>query len=616
MGETMRIEDYGLISDMHTAALVGVNGSIDWLCLPRFDSPACFAALLGTEDNGFWRIAPADTARKSSQQYRDSTMVLETVFETESGVVRVVDCMALRDPDRSIVRLVEGVSGEVPMRMQLAIRFDYGKAIPWVQAEDGGVLAVAGPDALVLRTEVPTRGENFTTVADFSVKKGESKSFVLTWYPSHQPMPEPADPRRLLSHAEAYWREWVGRCTYDGPWKDHVVRSLLAFKAMTFAPTGGIVAAVTTSLPEHVGGMRNWDYRYCWLRDTAFTLSSMMLAGYTEEAAKWIEWLLRAVAGDAAQLQTMYGPAGERRLTEVELSHLSGYENSKPVRIGNAACEQFQLDVYGEVMSALHQARVLKIPAGDAAWRLQRHLVEFVENHWEEPDEGIWEIRGPRRHFTHSKVMAWVAIDRAVKAVEEFQLEGDADRWKKLRDQMHETICREGYNAKRGAFTQFFGSDLIDASALLIPLVRFLPANDERVVRTIEAIQRDLTVDGFVIRYKTGDSSAIDGLPAGEGVFLPCSFWLAACLSTLGRHQEAKAILERLIKLSSPLGLYSEEYEPRQKRLLGNYPQAFTHVALIRAVQRIAAAEKGLDPAEHSAFDPMQGHLASKEARG
>lgn len=593
----MKLECYGFIGDTHTGALVGLNGSIDWLCFPRFDSPACFAALLGTEENGCWRIAPADTEAKATHRYRQDTLILETEFETKGGRVRVVDCMPVRGSFREVVRVVEGVSGRVPMEMKLIIRTDYGRTVPWVRHGDGGLLAIAGPDALVLRASVPTHGEGLTTVARFAVAEGERQTFVLGWHRSHDVAPDPIDPLRAVQHTEYYWKEWAARCTYHGEWREQVVRSLLTLKALTYAPTGGIVAALTMSLPEEIGGVRNWDYRYCWLRDATFTLYSFMEAGYTEEAAAWSDWLLRAVAGDPAQLQIMYGAAGERMLTEVELKYLAGYENSRPVRMGNAASEQFQLDVYGEVMDAMHLARSVGIRGGADAWRLQRHLADFVVKHWAEPDEGIWEIRGPRRHFTHSKVMAWVAVDRAVKAVEEHGFEGDLDTWRSVRQQIHDDVCAHGYHAGRKAFTQYYGGDRLDASLLMIPLVGFLPATDPRVTSTIEAIQRDLMRDGLVYRYHPDASGDVDGLPPGEGAFLPCTFWLVDCLCLLGRRDEARKLFCELVDFGNELGLLAEEYDPRRRRLVGNFPQAFSHVGLVNSAQNLT--EEHFSPAEH-----------------
>jgi GH15 family glucan-1,4-alpha-glucosidase len=594
----MKLEDYGFIGDTHTGALIGINGSIDWLCTPRFASDACFAALLGSEKNGCWQISPKKPVRRAHHAYRQDTLILETTFETEDGAVRLIDYMPPRGKFRDVVRIVEGIRGRVEMESKLIIRFDYGLTIPWVKQSPEGLVAVAGPNALVLRADVPTFGEDLSTLARFSVGEGERKSFILTWYPSHLEPPAPINSWYSLTETENYWRKWAARCTYRGEWREAVVRSLLTLKGLTYGPSGGIVAALTTSLPEKLGGVRNWDYRCCWLRDATFSLYSFMMAGYTEEAAAWSHWLLRAVAGDPAQLQIMYGASGERRLTEVKLTHLSGYENSSPVRIGNAASEQFQLDVYGEIMDAMHLAREMKIECDPAYWHLQRHLIDFVEAHWMMPDEGIWEIRGPRRHFTHSKVMAWVAIDRAVRSVEEFGLEGDVDRWRKLRQEIHDEVCAKGFHPERGAFTQFYGSDKLDASLLMMPLVGFLPISDDRMRSTVELIQKELLVDGFVLRYHTEGSAAVDGLPPGEGAFLPCTFWLADCLHLMGRDDEARAIFKRLLDIRTSLGLMAEEYDPEQRRLVGNFPQAFTHVGLINTARNLSPKP---GPAEHRA---------------
>lgn len=589
----MRIEDYGFIGNLRTAAMVGRNGSIDWLCLPRFDSRACLAALLGSEENGAWLLAPRDPAGPGRQRYRPDTLVLETEFETTTGLVRVIDFMPPHARFRELIRIVEGVRGETAMHCRLRARFDNGKTVPWVWQDEEGLNLVAGPDALLLRTDVPTRGESLATVADFIVAAGERKAFVLTWHRSHLGPPDEIDPERALEQTERYWQEWSSRCNYRGEWRDAVVRSLLTLKALTYAPTGGIVAAATTSLPERIGGVRNWDYRYCWLRDATFTLYALMEAGYTAEAEDWIGWLLRAVAGDPAQLQIMYGAAGERDLTELILEHLAGYEGSRPVRVGNAASGQFQLDVYGEVMDALHLARRSGLRMGANAWHLQRHLVDFVARHWREPDEGIWEVRGPRQHFTHSKVMAWVAVDRAVKAVEEFHLAGEADRWRALRDEMHADICAHGFHPGRGAFTQAYGSDRLDASLLMLPLVGFLPPADRRIRGTIEAIRRELMTDGLVYRYRSDESAPLDGLPPGEGAFLPCSFWMVDCLHLIGEGAAARRLFEQLLGMRSPLGLLAEEYAPASRRLLGNFPQAFSHVGLVNSAQNLQRAIVG-----------------------
>ena len=584
----MKIEDYGFISDTQTAALVGKNGSIEWLCLPRFDSASCFAALLGDEENGRWRICPATPEYISRQRYRGDTLILETEFETATGRVLVTDCMPPRGRYPDVIRIVEGISGNVPMQMKLVIRFDYGTTVPWVRRRDGGTVAIAGPDAVILRTDVETHGENLSTASEFTVSAGEKRFFVLTWFPSHEPAPEPERAFEAVASAEKYWTEWTEQCSYRGEWRDDVVRSLITLKGLTYAPTGGIVAAATTSLPERIGGVRNWDYRFCWLRDATFTLYALMAGGYREEASAWRDWLLRAAAGCKSQLQIMYGPAGERRLPELELPHLGGYENSQPVRVGNAASRQFQLDVFGEVIDAMHQARRHGIDCSEESWRLERHVMALLESRWQEPDEGIWEIRGDRRQFTHSKVMAWVAADRAIKAVESFGFDGDASRWKVLRQRIHEEVCAQGYDADRNTFTQFYGSKKLDASLLMIPLVGFLPVTDRRVRGTIETIERDLVSDGFVLRYHPGESASVDGLPPGEGTFLPCSFWLTDCLHLLGRDADARRWFERLLSVKSPLGLLSEEYDPQCKRLVGNFPQAFSHVGLVNTAYNLA----------------------------
>ena len=587
----MKIEDYGFVSDLHTGALVGVNGSIDWLGFPRFDAAACFAALLGNAGNGHWQISPAHPVRNATQRYRGNTLILETAFETDQGVLKLTDFMPPRAGAPALVRIVEAIDGAVDVTLHLTIRFDYGLAVPWVQRIEGGLTAVAGPDALILRSAIPLQGRNedLSSNANFRVEPGVKQTFALNWYPSHEDPPPPLDVDGALAGTERFWEDWAAKCSYEGEARDLVMRSLLTLKALIYAPTGGIVAAATTSLPEQIGGVRNWDYRFCWLRDATLTLYSLMQSGYTEEAEAWTNWLLRAVAGDPEQMQIMYGVAGERRLQEFELTHLSGYENSRPVRIGNAASEQFQLDVYGEVMDALHLARTVGIRSGEASWGLQRHLVDFVAAHWKQPDEGLWEIRGPRRHFTHSKVMAWVAIDRAVKAIEQFGLEGDLAGWKALREQIHQEVCAKGYNPKRQAFTQYYGADQLDASLLLVPIVGFLPPSDERVRNTVDRIQQELMVDGFVLRYATSGSESVDGLPPGEGSFLPCSFWLVDCLWLLGRHDEAQALFKRLVSKRSPLGLMSEEYDARRQRQVGNTPQAFTHVGLVNAARTLYA---------------------------
>ena len=605
----LRIEDYALIGDTQTAALVGRDGSIDWLCVPRFDSGACFAALLGDERNGRWLLAPAGGGRVT-RRYREGTLVLETEFETPDGAVRVVDCMPPRGEAPDVVRLVEGVRGRVRMRMQLVIRFDYGHVVPWVRRHEGGLLAVAGPDALCLHTPVQTRGEDLTTVAEFWVAEGERVPFVLTWHPSHRPPPRPVDPVAAVPETEAWWSAWSSRARLPSEWRGPILGSLVVLKALTYAPTGGMVAAPTTSLPEQLGGVRNWDYRYCWLRDATLALDALVAAGYTEEAQAWRDWLLRAVAGNpTADPQALYGPAGERRLTELELDCLPGYDGAGPVRIGNAAVSQLQLDVYGEVMDAMALSRRAGIPPDPFAWPLQRALLESLESRWREPDEGIWEVRGPRRHFTYSKVMAWVAMDCAVEAVERFELAGPVERWRRLRSEIHEEVCREGYDHERNTFVQHYGSSRLDASLLAIPLVGFLPPSDERVRGTMEAVRRELCEDGLVLRYRTGDGEDVDGLPPGEGAFLPCTFWLADNLALLGRTAEARAVFDRLLGLRNDVGLLSEEYDPAAGRLVGNFPQAFSHLSLVNTGRLLARGEPTLPNRAR-----RRGHAATEPA--
>jgi GH15 family glucan-1,4-alpha-glucosidase len=583
---SQRIENYGLVGDTHTAALIGRDGSVDWLCFPRFDSAACFAALLGDERHGRWLLAPAGAVRQVSRRYRPGTLVLETDFESEDGIVRIVDCMPPRQKHPNLVRVVEGVAGRVRMRMQLVARFEYGSIVPWVTRRGHLLSAVAGPDALTLRSPIKTRGEALTTVADFAVDAGDSVPFVLTWHLSYERAPRAIEPQRAIAETEAWWREWSSRCSYEGEWREAVERSLIVLKALTYAPTGGIVAAVTASLPEQLGGVRNWDYRYCWLRDATFALYALMTAGYTSEARAWRDWLVRAVAGEPKQMQIMYGVAGERRLTELELPWLPGYEGSAPVRIGNGAAEQYQLDVYGELMDSLHQARGAGIPTHPAAWHVQRVLLDFLESAWRQPDDGIWEVRGPRRNFTHSKVMAWVALDRAVKAVERFGLGGPVDHWRSLREEIHAEVCRDGYDAERNSFTQYYGSTELDASLLMIPLVGFLPPTDRRVAGTVEAVQRELVHDGFVRRYST--HADVDGLPAGEAAFLVCTLWLADNLALLGRRRDARQLFERVLDLRNDVGLLSEEYDSASRRLVGNFPQALSHVGLVNTAHNLA----------------------------
>ena len=574
---TCAIEDYALIGDCETAALVGRNGSIDWLCWPRFDSGACFAALIGTSDNGRWLMTALDPKARISRRYRDHTLILETSIETADGAATIVDFMPPRGKASDLVRLVCGMRGQLVMRTELVIRFDYGSLIPWVaRLDDGSLRAIAGPDMVVLRTPASLHGVDFKTVGEFTISAGQTITFVLTYGPSHLPPPPRIDPAKALAETEAFWRDWASRARPAGEWSEPVIRSLITLKALTYRPSGAIVAAPTTSLPEQLGGQRNWDYRYCWLRDATFTLVSLMNAGYYEDAEAWREWLLRAVAGNPEQTQIMYGMTGERRLPEWEVRWLSGYGRSKPVRVGNAAHRQLQIDVYGEVMDALHHGRAGKLAANEAGWALQLELLKNLEIIWKEPDHGIWEVRGNSQRFTNSKVMAWVAFDRAVKTVEQFGMAGPVERWRALRDTIHEEVCRSGFNSEIGAFVQSYGSKQLDASALLIPLVGFLPAEDARVRSTVEAVEQQLLIGGLVRRYDT--KAGVDGLPPGEGIFLPCSFWLADNLILLGRRDEARRLFQRLLSLRNDVGLLSEEYDGHANRLLGNFPQAFSHV--------------------------------------
>jgi GH15 family glucan-1,4-alpha-glucosidase len=596
-----RIEDYALIGDTQTAALVSRSGSIDWACFPRFDSGACFAAMLGERDNGRWSINTVDPPVRTTRRYRADTLVLETDIEVAGGAIRLIDFMPIRGDRPDIVRIVEAIRGEVAMEAELVIRFDYGRTVPWVRRQHGTFTATAGPDALCLRSDVDFHGENLASVARFDMKAGDRRTFVLTWYPSHRDLPEPVDPMLALADTSEWWRAWSQRCTFRGPWREEVAASLRVLKALTYGPTGGVVAAPTTSLPEWPGGVRNWDYRYCWLRDATLTLYALMLGGYTEEAAAWREWLLRAVAGAPTDLQIMYGLGGERRLPEYEVPWLRGHEQSRPVRIGNAAHEQLQLDVYGEVMDALHEARRFGIAPDRWAWALQSEILASLESKWKEPDQGIWEVRGPRREFTHSKVMAWVAFDRAIKSVEAFGLNGPLDRWRAIRADIHEEVCARGYDGDQNTFIQAYDHRELDASLLMIPLVGFLPATDRRVVGTVEAIERDLVEDGFVLRYRTESGRGPDGLPPGEGVFLPCSFWLADVYAQLGRRDDAVRLFDRLLSIRNDVGLLSEEFDPRGRRLLGNFPQAFSHLALVNTACNLTAAPER--PARHRGQD-------------
>ncbi len=592
----VRLEDYALIGDCRCAALVSKGGAIDWWCPARFDSAACFAALLGTPDHGHWTIAPHAPVKRVERRYRPDTLVLETVFETETGTVALIDCMLFTDhAPNELVRLVEGRSGVVAMRMELVLRFDYGSRVPWVTREATHLRAIAGPEVVRLYTQVHTYGRNLKTFAEFEVRAGERLPFTITHAPSHLPERAPMSAEAAIAATEESWRAWSKQSTYRGDYRDEVQRSLLTLKALTYRPTGGIVAAPTTSLPEQLGGTRNWDYRFCWLRDATISLYALLVAGYGDEAAAWRNWLLRAVAGSPAEAQVIYGIGGERRLTEIELPWLPGYESSRPVRIGNAAHTQLQLDVFGELMDAMFQCRQAGLE-NTASWALETHLLAFLEHAWNQPDEGIWEIRGPRRHFTHSKVMAWVAFDRAIRSVEQFGRHGPIDRWRALRDEIHRDVCERAFSRARDAFTQFYGSEDLDASLLLMPLVGFLPANDPRVVSTVAAIERELVYDEiFVRRYRT--RSELDGLPEGEGAFLACSFWLVSNRVMQGRVDEARSLFERLIALANDVGLLAEEYDPSARRMVGNFPQAFSHLALVDAA--VTLSNVGENPASH-----------------
>jgi len=571
-----------MIGDLQTAALVNRGGSIDWCCFPRFDSGACFAALLGEPEHGRWLLAPAGEIKSVERRYRTDTLILESVFETSEGRMRTIDFMPPRGLTPDIVRIVEGLDGTVPMRSELVIRYDYGHIVPWVRRVDHARVATAGPDALVFRTPVEVRGEDMRTVSAFELRQGERIPFTLTWFPSHEDLPEEVDAEQALNDAEEYWLSWAGRCTHGGDYHDEIHASLLVLKALTYGPTGGIVAAPTTSLPEQLGGPRNWDYRFCWLRDATLTLLAMLKAGYSDEANAWATWLRRAVAGDPADLQIMYGLGGERRLDEREIEWLPGYEGSRPVRVGNAASDQLQLDVYGEVLDAAYQSVMHDImDEGVDRWSLITKLVSWLEEHWRDEDSGLWEMRGPRRHFTHSKVMCWLAFDRAIAIAKERRLRAPLERWHAVRDEIRAAVLAKGWNERKQAFTQYFGADDLDASLLLMPISGFLPATDPRVASTVEAIRRDLTVDGLVLRYRSRDDGAVDGLPPGEGVFLPCSFWLANVLALQGKHDQARELFERLLDLRNDVGLLSEEYDPVSGRMLGNFPQAFTHLALV-----------------------------------
>ncbi|MEV6984831.1 glycoside hydrolase family 15 protein [Sphaerisporangium sp. NPDC051017] len=600
----MRIEDYAIIGDMQSAALVGRDGSVDWLCLPRFDSPSCFSSLLGDEGNGHWWIGPAGTRRRLStrRRYRHNTLILETEWDTEGGTVRVTDFMPPRQANPDLVRIVECLTGTVEMATQIRIRFDYGRIVPWVRRSDGLLQAIGGPDSAWLHSPVPLQGGDYAHRATFRMSAGDRLPFVFTWHPSHSPKPQDIDPIAELAETEAIWTEWASQWDpgAETRWHDAVIRSLITLKALTYAPTGGIVAAPTTSLPEDLGGVRNWDYRYCWLRDATMTLDALIYAGYVEEARDWREWLLRAIAGRPQDLQIMYGVAGERRLPEMELPWLEGYEESRPVRIGNAAVDQLQLDVYGEVINCLYVSRASGLPAISRTWAIQRTLMDFLESHWDEPDEGLWEVRGPRRHFVHSKVMAWVAADRSIRQIERFGQTGPADRWRALRERIHSEVMEKGFDADRNTFTQSYGSRELDASLLLIPQTGFLPARDPRVIGTIEAVERELMSEGFVLRYPLAQRNSVDGITGGEGAFLACSFWLAEARAMIGRRHEAVELFERLLSLRNDVGLLAEEYDPRYGRLVGNFPQAFSHVPLIHAAHTLSQPEGA--PSRHHAY--------------
>ncbi|MBO3731892.1 glycoside hydrolase family 15 protein [Glycomyces niveus] len=591
-----RIEDYGMIGDLRTAALVDAHGSIDWLCLPRFDSPACFAALLGDEEHGSWRLGPATGERCTRRRYRGDTLILETEWDTPDGSVRVSDAMPPRDGAADLVRVVEGLTGSVPMRTVMRLRFGYGRVEPWLRRRGTDLAAIAGPDAAWLDADVPLTLQDGAASADFTVAAGERVAFTLIHELSHLDRPRPPDPQRALAHTEAFWNDWIGGLRYEGEWDDAVRRSLITLKALAYEPTGGIAAAATTSLPEDLGGVRNWDYRFCWLRDAAFVLQSLLGTGFMDEAAAWRQWLLRAAAGDPAELQIMYGLDGRHWLPEHDLHWLPGYEGSAPVRVGNAASGQFQLDVWGETLDALHLARAAEIEPDESAWDLQLALLRFLERHWADPDDGLWEIRGARRHFVHSKVMAWAAFDRAVQAVERFGLSGPVERWRELRDRVHAEVCERGFDADRGTFTQFYGSKGLDAALLLLPQVGFLPWDDPRVVGTVEAVQEELTRDGFLLRYDVTADGGVDGLPGDEGVFVACTFWLVDALQGIGRGREARELFERLLGVRNDLGLLSEELDPVTGRHLGNTPQAYSHVGLVNAARHLSGAHPAEEP--------------------
>ena len=596
------IESYGFIGNMVSGALVGRDGSIDWLCLPRFDSDACFAALLGTPENGRWLIAPAGEVKRTTRRYRPGTAILETTFETAEGAVTLIDFMPLTEDEERVelVRLVQGGRGRVRMRSELIVRFGYGKIVPWVRRQDFGIRAIAGPDAVELRTPIALEGQDFTTLGEFVVEAGESVPFALAYRRSHQAGITMRDCAQNLAETEGWWRGWSGRCIYeDHPkpgWREAVIRSLITLKCLSYQPTGGIVAAPTTSLPEQLGGMRNWDYRFCWIRDATLTLYALLTSGYHDEARAWRDWLLRTTAGHPEELQILYGVAGERRATEQELDWLPGYEDSRPVRIGNGAFEQLQLDVFGELMDVMHVARRFDLERDDDAWRMQKILLDHLEQVWTNPGHGIWEMRGAPRHFTHSKIMAWVALDRSVKAVESYGFSGPVERWRALRERIHADVCQNGFNAEKNSFVQYYGGKTVDAALLLMPQVGFLPPDDPRVRGTIAAIERELLVDELVLRYRTEDD--VDGMPKGEGAFLACSFWLADAYAETGRMADAERLFDHLLSLRNDLGLLAEEYDPRDRRQLGNFPQGFSHIALVNTANNLITSH---GPAKHRA---------------
>ncbi len=609
-----KIEDYALIGDCETAALVNRNGSIDWLCWPDFSSEACFASLLGTEDNGYWKIAPCDGEWKTTRCYRDHTLILETTFEHAQGSFRLIDFMPIREKFSDVVRFVEGIRGKVDVRMELALRFDYGRAVPWVTRIDDGVRAVAGPNLTVLHSSIPVHGEDLKTVADFTLGKGDRVWFTLTYGESYHPDPDPIDPEQALKDAEKFWRDWTGKLRYKGKYRAEVERSLIALKAMTFRPSGGLVAAMTTSLPEFIGGVRNWDYRYCWLRDSTFTLLALTNGGYFDEAEAWQDWLLRALAGSPEQVQIMYGIKGERQLIEWTVEWLPGYEKSAPVRVGNAAAGQLQLDIYGEVLDSFYHAQQVMARHSERDFRVLALLLQHLGDIWQNPDEGIWETRGGPQQFTYSKMMAWVAFDRAVLLAQHLNYAGPIDQWKSTRDAIHKQICERAFNAKKNAFVGSYGSEQLDAGLLLMPVVGFLSGSDPRVKGTVEAIERELMPDGFVLRYDT--SKVNDGLPPGEGVFLACSFWMVSSLKAIGRFDDAKKLFERLLTLCNDLGLLSEEYDVQHKRLVGNFHQAFSHIALVNAAFDLDHQAKRRERSHRHAHTEAAAHDPVSNAQG